>query len=1033
MYFSNLVNDLKTKTFTEELNEKYKDNNGNINVNRFINDLEFLIQKFQDKKINIHLKATFISLKNLSLDRKVEERICKLGLKLILGKDFNERIRNVTPDLAQKIADINQSLFDEALKSISKNPKLEDYQKLCDFLNSFKENDQENLYFALKIFKKHHIPLSLLSQIAPFFSLKEGEQANLKLVRAFEKLSPNRMEMIASIIFLVKEASIEAKLEIIDYFDSMHILQLQNLSPIMRLLIPIEESVPEKMFHIISICALLKDCHLPLTDSTCKICQFLLTNFSYPELQEFFNGVNFKDRAQLLLILTKLNEREIYELIQIVRAKFPIKEPLIKFEILKLLAQSPLPERNRLPDLLIPLVASNLEHAQKIVIFESLISQPFYIQADCLNLFLNGYQSVFALLSVSKGFVYVIPYFFSKTAAELPMAIHAYLESLFSKNYNQNLQSEFAENMINSYSILQLSGNHPLFQKAIQIYFKCDLDFAKNFSEEIAPILSYLQGNIALELKKIFSLTTIERTDLINFLKILLPNLVGADKESYQGIFSFLKSITHKEEILIVQSLLPFFASDHQISEKLWVLSVVMNIKSEFRKDFIKLISLDFEIAACVFEILVSASVDPTNILNFIKLNSFSNVKENVHEYLNFCLVSENVLPIIKVSIAEGIIKGATLLKISEEHPMFQTALKIIISNDVDSQNDPKNPFVIFNQLQIQVPKESWMETSVVHSWNLQTLRKKGAVIKYQLSDLPEGVNETTLNDLYKTLSKRLESLEGEEKEKIKHYIMEAIGYKFEDLKMAFLTNPLIKQLVKISSSSVSSLQYQFYSILKAIFDSNNECQPGELLSMREDMLLKISVTIQACETGTRNGIETCFDLLPEKYKTRIAEKHHAPADQLIDDAIQRTFNELFTYIIPAKISKDVSQSSHTTLYLKNRLFRQLGIRHELVFDLYSKELPDELFTYSANALFSMTIENFQVEAVVKKIIKGSAELFNKKTKSFLSNVTDLIGKAEGAISGENYPQYIEIDENFAPIKLTKKGARAMLKGAGYL
>lgn len=436
--------------------------------------------------------------------------------------------------------------------------------------------------------------------------------------------------------------------------------------------------------------------------------------------------------------------------------------------------------------------------------------------------------------------------------------------------------------------------------------------------------------------------------------------------------------------------------------------------------------------------------IDEFSILN---LKDRDAMKEAAHLRLQQYLTSEEIYPEIKLIIAENIIGNLNELWLTDESPVFQTAIQTISICDPDTKNNPLNPYNLHKTLIETVPTEEWIPISNTNSWNLDTLRNKRSLAKYELEDLPKDVNENTLQNLFKALEDRIEQLSEEQRAEVEQYIIsstsdfisqddtinEADRMDLQKLKSNLLLKPYIQNLL-VKKENVTPSQFQLYAILKAILDKDNGLKPGELLSPREEMLLKMSASIQNCSTGQRDGIKNYFLLLPEEYRTKMVEEDSNIVGKLVDENLQKEFHDVISNEVTQKLAPGTKEPSHVTLYLENRFCKQLGLAHEITFDPHTMVLPKNLVALNPKDVIEACLHYLNPEKVAKKIMLDSENSFKQKGNHFYDKVIDVIENTVGKLKGDDFPRYIEFDQNtYAPIRLTEEGAIVLLKAMKYL
>ena len=209
------------------------------------------------------------------------------------------------------------------------------------------------------------------------------------------------------------------------------------------------------------------------------------------------------------------------------------------------------------------------------------------------------------------------------------------------------------------------------------------------------------------------------------------------------------------------------------------------------------------------------------------------------------------------------------------------------------------------------------------------------------------------------------------------------------------------------------------------------------LLSPQEDLLLRVSVSISACPSGQRYGITNYYNSLPLEFRSSVAQL--CAPEQKINDLIERTIqnvmNETFGdtefWMSLLKIS-NVSQLTHQILFLKNRLFNQLGLEHTLTFDAHSGTLYDSLLEMPLIDLLKAYFAICTVDKVIARLKRNAEEALQKKHVGYMDIVFYLEREGE-KLSKEMIFKYFIFDEEYKPLSITQEGAIKLITSSKYI
>ena len=89
------------------------------------------------------------------------------------------------------------------------------------------------------------------------------------------------------------------------------------------------------------------------------------------------------------------------------------------------------------------------------------------------------------------------------------------------------------------------------------------------------------------------------------------------------------------------------------------------------------------------------------------------------------------------------------------------------------------------------------------------------------------------------------------------------------------LEKPFMRRALKMGSEETDPIhlhQLQLFCILKLLEERSPERAPGEWLSEREEMALKLSESIRACAIGQQGGISEYYDDLDADHRISLIE-----------------------------------------------------------------------------------------------------------------------------------------------------------------
>lgn len=393
---------------------------------------------------------------------------------------------------------------------------------------------------------------------------------------------------------------------------------------------------------------------------------------------------------------------------------------------------------------------------------------------------------------------------------------------------------------------------------------------------------------------------------------------------------------------------------------------------------------------------------------------------------------------------SKAIIENANALLLHEEHPLLQRAYEVAAIADPEALNNKKNPYRLFKEIKEKLAAEP--EYKADTAFNIATLRRKGENQGFTIKDLPQNISLENLEQLFDRLEKRLTALPETERQAVEKYIQESFTNSIGSLKGNLLGKPLIPSLLLSIKGGpdqpVEASAMQMCMILKMIVNESPLLEKGMLLSPQEELLLRVSTSINACSTGQRDGIFLYYNQLPPQYRLgKGTTSDEEKVSHLVDQSVQVTLNQIFESEELLKVIRerpDIQQHSHQTLYLKNRLHRQVGLIHSPIFDPHSGVIYDELIDTDSQKMLKVFFTLFTPIKVADQVKRDVAKAMQSKTISYemLERIFQpyLLTKKEAGIGHEEaYRSYFDFAEDYTPLGLSDEGIKVLLNTAGYL
>jgi hypothetical protein len=381
------------------------------------------------------------------------------------------------------------------------------------------------------------------------------------------------------------------------------------------------------------------------------------------------------------------------------------------------------------------------------------------------------------------------------------------------------------------------------------------------------------------------------------------------------------------------------------------------------------------------------------------------------------------------------VIERADRFLLHPEHPLMQEFIQAYtVASGVE---DPKNPYYMHARLTQVVQQEALLD-------DFASVRKRADIKDYAFNDIPEGI--IPFSELFTSLEERgidkkqleelcqtyygKEPVVKEANETEEQFVQREIAYReeMEKLEESYLRDvrhnilgqgKLIPALLAQKGKAedpISLTNMYLHLILKRMQQEDDTRQEGKL-SDRENMLLNFASMVKECNTGQADAIEQYF--LHAVGESNQANSAAEQIEKTVDSAVQMALLEtLGSDALVKELTGEVSvkQMSHQTLYLKNRYYKQLGLRHSPSFDFHSGVIYQALQRQLPHEALPIIKRHFlqRLEAKAKEVLDRS---FNAKEGIAFQHWADYFkNNFHMQDSQESYSQFfvtkVEVDED---------------------
>jgi hypothetical protein len=292
-------------------------------------------------------------------------------------------------------------------------------------------------------------------------------------------------------------------------------------------------------------------------------------------------------------------------------------------------------------------------------------------------------------------------------------------------------------------------------------------------------------------------------------------------------------------------------------------------------------------------------------------------------------------------------------------------------------------------------------------SYNMRYFRDSAEMHGTTFQDLRAFFPEFS-HDLIRLLFQRIDIILADTNEDKRRETLRAIedctgsSYEFlrahivEDSYLCRLSS-LFQQENLVAKQAPSDL-IRFCCIIKSIHSLSSDVIEGSPLTEQEGSLLKIAAILSVCFGGKYEGCSKAYNLLDSEFK--ISKLHTSDLTPNSAYAINFIFEEMQTLLVNTFASEEFIQKaaetegppyelSHHSLYGKNNIGEHVGLLHEVQFDIYTREVSDELLAKSPEDLLKAFYEVFPSPS---NLVKNMTHRINERLSCYIPTCRDSEG-----------------------------------------
>lgn len=392
--------------------------------------------------------------------------------------------------------------------------------------------------------------------------------------------------------------------------------------------------------------------------------------------------------------------------------------------------------------------------------------------------------------------------------------------------------------------------------------------------------------------------------------------------------------------------------------------------------------------------------------------------------------LTQEISPVHQKWIADFVIDYQENLGILDESSLFQKALEIKATFETEGS---KNPIIIYQSL-LQEKKEpvnfspapQCVEGKEV-SFDLPVMQALASSLTLPQSALHKDVTWEKWQALIRQIDdKQIDPA-------FKHAIdVCTIGGWTALLHNCLNDSAFFKPRIEFQGERIPLNYAQLNAILHKIFNLSNQ---GEILSPQEELFIKFAECVKNCKGGKFEGVSFyyVYGLEPEdKFKFEISNEPDpakAQAKSILAEEFQNAISMAFSGTNPLMQEltqrKEILQASHQSIYLKNLIGHIVGLQHDLLFDMYTRVLYDELICRPRKQVLEIFFNHFTPQVLVEHLHRWMCRDSKVPGRKNWDQIFMLVSPSDEDLLWDPATDM--------PVEPRKVYARKILEAAGYL
>jgi len=388
------------------------------------------------------------------------------------------------------------------------------------------------------------------------------------------------------------------------------------------------------------------------------------------------------------------------------------------------------------------------------------------------------------------------------------------------------------------------------------------------------------------------------------------------------------------------------------------------------------------------------------------------------------------------LEISQYIVENHENLGIHDESYLFAKAIELILIQDQDKKN-PLDPYKIYRKHLDRASRPKPMTPIAIHHEDRILLfdpmegLKKSSQMFVPMCTLPSDFDfkffKLSADLLDKQIAQMVSPLRQEVLAKIEVRTGSPFVHLKENLQDPFFDTSLFSLSKKPDEIPIHALKLgQIVGWLNTLSRAN---ETELYLTEFETALLDVSLCISNCPEGKKLGIQRAYRLLPDHLRLFDGAVDESDGIRQLLDTTFFSFLEKeldsqawIKDLLKPKVYHKIAELPHHVLFVKNKIARLLGIRHQILFDSYTGVLIPHIVRFSQQKMLARFLARLDINQILTLIQDAYQQLPERSRRGIFNQLNE-------NFNGKFLENLWDADDDFS---MTKEGALQVLFSTGF-